>query len=162
MKIGVLADTHIPITQNDLPQAVYKGLEGVDMIMHAGDLVELSVIDKLSAIAPVRAVYGNMDNDVVRSRLPSKDIIKAGGLSIGLIHGWGHPNDLAGLIKSEFAHIKIDAIVFGHSHMPMAQFRNGLLFFNPGSPTDKIFAPYNSYGILEIENGKLTPNIIKI
>lgn len=160
IKIGVLSDTHIPIASNDLPKEVYDGLVGVEMILHAGDLVDLQVLDNLSRIAPTRAVSGNMDNSAVCSKLPNKDIIKIGELSVGLIHGWGPPFGLIELVKRQFKGVEV--IVFGHSHHPLIQEKDGILFFNPGSPTDKIFAPYNSYGILEIEDKKITPRIIKI
>lgn len=159
-RIGVLSDTHIPIAATNLPKEVYDGLAGVDMILHAGDVVELTVLDKLSEIAPVRAVRGNMDSAKTRSKLPDKDIINIGEISIGLIHGWGPPSGLIELVSREFK--GVDAIVFGHSHTPLIQERNGILFFNPGSSTDKVFAPFNSYGILEIENKVITPRIIRL
>ncbi|MCX5715460.1 MAG: metallophosphoesterase family protein [Candidatus Omnitrophica bacterium] len=162
MRIAVLSDTHIPINAADLPPAVYEGITGADMILHAGDMVELSVFEKLSKIAPTRAVCGNMDTGACGAKLPKKDLIKINGVSIGLIHGWGPPFGLIELVKNEFKDEKVDAIVFGHSHTPISDVKDGILFFNPGSPTDKIFAPYNSYGMLEIEKGKITPRIIKI
>lgn len=160
IKIAVLSDTHIPIAADDIPKAVYEGIAGVDMILHAGDLLKLDIFDRLSKIAPVKAVCGNMDDVNVRSRLPNKDVITIGQVSIGLIHGWGAPSDLIDLVSHEFK--DVDAIVFGHSHSPLIETKNGILFFNPGSPTDKVFAPYNSYGILEIEDKKIIPYIIKI
>lgn len=160
MRIAVLSDTHIPIAAADLPKEVYDGIIGVDMILHAGDLVELEVLDKLSKIAPVRAVCGNMDNDNVCSKLPKKDVIKIGSISLGLIHGWGPPAGLIELTKCEFK--DVNAIIFGHSHHPLSQTEDGILFFNPGSPTDKVFAPYNSYGILEIKDREILPTIIRI
>ena len=160
MRIAVLSDTHIPISADDLPQAVYNGLMGVDMILHAGDLVELDVLDKLAKIAPVRAVCGNMDSDKVCAKLPKKDIIKIEAISLGIMHGWGPPSDLVQLVSKEFK--GVDVIVFGHSHNPLSQTEDGILFFNPGSPTDKVFAPYNSYGILEIKDKEIVPKIIKI
>lgn len=160
VKIGVLSDTHIPVAAADLPKEVCDGMADVDMIVHAGDLVEMSVLDMLSKIATVRAVRGNMDSAKVRSKLPDKDIVEIGGISIGLMHGWGAPSGLIELASREFK--DVDVIVFGHSHTPLIEKKNGILFFNPGSPTDKVFAPYNSYGILEVENKIITPRIIKI
>ncbi len=136
IKIAVLSDTHIPVTANDLPKEVYDGISGVDMILHAGDLVELEVLDRLNKIAPVRAVCGNMDSERVRSKLPKKEIIKINSVSLGLIHGWGPPSSLPELVSKEFK--GMDAIIFGHSHNPLSQIKDGILFFNPGSPTDKI------------------------
>lgn len=160
MRIAVLSDTHIPIMAEDLPRQVYDGIAGVDMILHAGDIVDIEVLEKLSKIAPVKAVCGNMDSDRACSKLPKKAIVKAGSLSLGLIHGWGAPSNLIDAVAREFKNV--DAIIFGHSHAPLSQTKNGILFFNPGSPTDRIFAPYKSYGILEIEDSKISPNIIRI
>lgn len=160
MKIGVISDTHIPKAAPDLPQAVYSNFAGVDMILHAGDFVELGVLRKLETIAPVKAVYGNMDTDEVRNSLPAKEIVNAGGFTIGLIHGRGNPNGLVKLVKSEFKN-GIDVIIFGHSHTPFNEKIGKTLFFNPGSPTDTVFAPYNSIGILEL-NGVISARIIRI
>jgi len=148
MKIGVLSDTHIPKAANELPKAVLQGLKGVDLILHAGDLVAISVLDDLGGIAPTEAVSGNMDSWNLQDKLPKKKIIDAKQYRIGLIHGWGHPKNVPDVISKEFDNV--DIIVFGHTHEPMNEKRNEVLFFNPGSPTDKVFAPYNSYGILEI------------
>jgi len=159
-RIAVLSDTHIPVVAADLPKAVYQGIAGVDLILHAGDLVELDLLDRLAAIAPVKAVCGNMDNDRARGKLPEKEIITVGPLSIGLIHGRGAPQNLLEMVSREFQ--GVNAIIFGHSHTPVNLTRDGILFFNPGSPTDTVFAPYNSYGVLEIKDSTITGRIIKI
>jgi len=160
VKIGVISDTHIPKAAVDLPEAVYKDFVDCDFILHAGDLVEIDVLNKLEKLAPVRAVQGNMDMRNVKDLLPKKDIIEAGKFKIGLIHGCGHPRGLIRIVKSEFKN-GIDAIVFGHSHMPVNERVGKTLFFNPGSPTDTIFAPYRSYGILEV-NSEISGKIIRI
>lgn len=160
IKIAVISDTHIPVAAQDIPESVYDGMRGVDMILHAGDLLDMEVLKKLAKIAPVRAVCGNMDTGETATQLPQKDIIKVDGVSIGLIHGRGAPAGLIDLVRGEFK--DVNAIIFGHSHSPVNQVKDGILFFNPGSPTDKVFAPYNSYGILEINGKEISPRIIKI
>jgi len=159
MKIGVLSDTHIPKTVNELPKTVYDGLKKVDLILHAGDLVELDVLDGLKKIAPTEAVCGNMDSWKTQNALPKKKVINVSKFKIGLIHGWGHSNEIIDFISKEFS--DVDVIVFGHTHNAMNEKKGNILYFNPGSPTDKIFAPYNSYGILEV-NGSITGRIIKL
>jgi len=158
-RIGVISDTHIPKTALDLPEAVYKAFEKVDMIFHAGDLVEIDLLEKLQQIAPTHAVCGNMDMSELRAVLPEKKVIKIENFRIGLIHGYGPPGRVSTLIAKEFT--KVDAVVFGHTHSPFNEKINNTLFFNPGSPTDKIFAPYNSYGILQV-GSKITGKIIRI
>lgn len=147
-RIAVISDTHIPKAAQDLPESVYNELENVDLILHAGDLVEMAVLQKLQNIAPTRAVQGNMDMDEVKAALPEKDIIEVEKFKIGLIHGYGSPGRLVTTVSNEFKNV--DVIVFGHSHSPFSERVKNTLFFNPGSPTDKIFAPYNSFGILEV------------
>ena len=151
MKIVVISDTHIPKAAPDLPEKVYKEIKSADLVLHAGDFVEMDFLNKLKKIVPVRAVCGNMDMDEIKKTLPQKDIIKIGKFRIGLIHGWGAPNKLIEVIAKEFN--RVDAIVFGHSHIPTIKKIKNTLFFNPGTPTDKVFAAYNSYGILEIGEG---------
>ena len=147
-KIGVISDTHIPKNSLDLPEVVYRALRGVDLIFHAGDLVELAILEKLKKIAPTHAVHGNMDMPKVKANLPEKDIIEVEGFKIGLIHGFGPPGRVSAMVMKEFR--KVDVIVFGHTHYPFNEEIDGVLLFNPGSPTDTIFAPYKSYGILEV------------
>lgn len=158
MKIGVLGDTHIPLAASELPREIYEEFRKVDMILHCGDLIELDVLDRLREIAPIKAVCGNMDTPEVCEKLPIKDVISAGGIKIGLIHGWGPPSGLVKLVGSEFRNV--DVIIFGHSHEPLSLTKDGVLFFNPGTPTDRIYARHNTYGILDVKEGKTYPNII--
>ncbi|MFC1594488.1 metallophosphoesterase family protein [Candidatus Omnitrophota bacterium] len=160
MKIGVISDTHIPTQAQDIAPEVYEAFSGVDLILHAGDLVQLSVLESLKNIAPVRAVYGNMDTPAVRAVLPVKDIIQCENFTIGLMHGYGSAHNLEEKVASEFQE-KVDVIVFGHSHKAVNETRGWILYFNPGSPTDDTFAEFKSFGILEIEK-KITGQIIKI
>ncbi|MEA3305624.1 MAG: metallophosphoesterase family protein [Candidatus Omnitrophota bacterium] len=161
MKIGVLSDTHIPRTTSKLPDEIYGAFKDVDLILHAGDFTEFPVLDELKKLAKTEAVCGNMDSHGIQKALPAKRIIKAGKFVIGLIHGYGAPSTLMDTVKDEFSGEHADVIIFGHSHLPVNEIKNGILFFNPGSPTDKIFAKYNSYGILMINNG-IKGEIIKI
>lgn len=153
MKIGVISDTHIPDRAKEIPKAILEDFRNTDLILHAGDLVVLEVLERLKDIkSQVIAVWGNMDHRGVKEILSEKEIIDVGKIKIGLFHGWGHPKDLVDLAKREFQKDGCDVVVFGHSHSPFCQIKDKILFFNPGSPTDKIFSPYNSYGILEIDD----------
>jgi putative phosphoesterase len=161
MKIGVLSDTHIPRTASKIPDEIYSAFKDVDLILHAGDLTEMPVLDELKKLARTEAVRGNLDSCDVQKALPEKRIIKAGRFLIGLIHGYGAPFSVMAAVKKEFSKESVDVIVFGHSHSAINETRGGILFFNPGSPTDKIFAKYNSYGILTVNN-KIKGELIKI
>ncbi len=162
MKIGVVSDTHINDKNQDLPLKLIEALRGVDMIIHAGDILQLDVLDKLRAICPeVKAVHGNMDTDETKWKLPQKEVFSIGRFKIALIHGWGPPATMPELVFNEFRREKPDIIVFGHTHNPMNERYQGVLMFNPGSATDKIYAKFNSCGIIEI-NDKIEARIIKI
>jgi len=162
MRIGVIADTHIPERAKMIPQEILREFKTVDMVIHAGDLVELSILDQLRSVSKdVRAVWGNMDPYEVRANLPQKEIIKAGKYKIGVMHGYGNPANLIHTLKEEFKNDKVNLIIFGHSHKPLNEKKDDIWYFNPGSATDEIFAPYKSYGIIEI-NDKIRTKIVKI
>lgn len=162
IKIGVISDTHIPDKANQMPEVILRNFKGIDMIIHAGDLVELSVLDKLKEICPnVKAVRGNMDFQEAAKSLPEKQVFKVGKYTFGLMHGCGAASNLISLLTQSFNNDKPDVIIFGHSHIPFNAKIGDILFFNPGSPTDKVFAPYNSYGIIEV-NDTIEARIIKI
>ena len=161
VKIGVISDTHIS-TAEDLPNELQGAFVDADLILHAGDLVNLTILEELKKIGPeVRAVWGNMDSPDVKRALRDVEIIQIKQFRIGLTHGSGAPFNLMKTVKEKFKNEQVDCIVYGHSHSPRNEMHQGTLFFNPGSPTDKFFAPYNSYGILEIDK-EIVGRIIKL
>lgn len=160
LRILVLSDTHIPRVASDLPPQIYAEIEGVDMIFHAGDFVEKELLDKLKSLKETWGVYGNMDSHEVRRALKEKEVIQIGKMKIGLVHGHGAPGELADTVRSAFG--KVNAIVYGHAHKPVNLVKDGILFFNPGSPTDKIFAKVNTYGILKVSDKKIEGKIVEI
>ncbi len=162
MRIGVISDTHIPERAKSIPQKILNDFKTVDMVVHAGDLLDLSVLEELRRVCKdVRAVWGNMDSAEVRLNLPQKEIIRAGDYKIGLMHGYGNPEQMLDKLREEFKNDDVDLIVFGHSHRPFDEKVDDIRYFNPGSATDEIFAPYKSYGIIEIDD-KIKTKIIKI
>lgn len=162
MKIGVISDTHVPANCSELPVELIDALKGCDLILHAGDLTKIDVLDCLKKISKVEAVWGNMDPTEARLALPDKKVLELAGKKICLMHGYGRPDDLIEVLKKEFSEQKPDVIVFGHSHMPFNKYIGGILFFNPGSATDTIFAPYRSYGIIEIIDGTIKAEIYRL
>jgi hypothetical protein len=162
MKIGVISDTHIPIQAKKIPEAILQSLKGMDMLIHAGDLVRLSVLDTLKSICPnLKAVRGNMYSSEVINTLPEKEVISAGKHRIGLTHGHGSPASLIKTVGEMFKNDNVDIIIFGHSHSPVNERRGGILYFNPGSLTDTVFASFNSYGIIEL-NDEIKAEIVRI
>ncbi|GAB6081630.1 hypothetical protein JCM30471_05440 [Desulfuromonas carbonis] len=93
-------------------------------------------------------VRGNLDPP--RRNLPQRRILEIGGFRIGLIHGWGPPDGVAGKVLEAFRGEALDCLVFGHSHLPCCERREGVLLFNPGSPSDRRQAPWHSVGLLEL------------
>ncbi len=148
--LGVLADTHLH-RLGDCAALADKLLTGIfadiDMVLHAGDQT-CAELESCFYPLPFIAVRGNMDHTL--TELPQYRIITVCDKKIGLIHGWGHPVDLEDRILGFFSGRQVDAIVYGHSHDPVCRIKEGILLFNPGSPTDKRRAPYHSVGLLEI------------
>lgn len=150
-RIGVISDTHIANKGEHVPQVVLDAFKRVDLIIHAGDIVSLGVIDELKSVcAKVVVVAGNMDQEAVRKKYPLKQVLEILGHRVGLMHGVGPALNLPQLLKKAFQEDNCDLIIFGHSHKPMNEKIGMALFFNPGSATDPT-AVYNSYGIIELK-----------
>ena len=132
MLIGIISDTHIGRASNKLPSQVFKAFENVDLILHAGDIGDVSVIDELSEIAPVKAVCGADDE----LDLPESEIIEVDGIEIGLNHGIVHPKG----DKDQLAYLARDMgvkiLVTGYTHSPKIETAGDVLLICPGSPTE--------------------------
>jgi len=162
LRIGVISDTHIPDNAQRIPQEILDAFRRVDLIVHAGDMVDLGAIKELHSVCKkIIAVSGNMDRNEIRKAYKEKEIFKVGNYKIGLMHGYGPPANLIDVLKEAFKTEEPDIIIFGHSHNPFNETINGILFFNPGSATDKVHAAYNSYGIIEIAD-KICAQVIRI
>ncbi|MBU2102859.1 MAG: metallophosphatase family protein, partial [Candidatus Omnitrophica bacterium] len=135
-----------------------------DCCFHAGDFISYDVFRKLASLTKTYGVCGNIDGRDICEKLPLKQIIPFEGVRLGLIHGRGSPTNLINYICGEFSGevSSLAMVVYGHSHFAAEQEIDGTIFFNPGSPTDKIFSPYRSYGILEISGMHIQRRIIKI
>lgn len=155
MKAIVLSDTHIPHRAKDLPERIKEEINKVDVIIHAGDFTTYDFYLELKALKPVYAVRGNMDDDDLYDKLPETMVFELEGVNIGLYHGIGAPWGIEKKVLSKFKDKdKLDLIIFGHSHRALKKEGKPILF-NPGSPTDRFFAPKRSFGIVEIEDGKI-------
>lgn len=150
-RIGVLSDTHIPQRGARLPESVLRHFEDVELILHAGDLSTLAVLDQLSAYAPVEAVQGNIEREDVVLKLPIKRTLVVGGCEIGLVHILGERKDYARNARREFPSARV--VVFGHSHIPLLEDANGLMLLNPGSAMDRRRQPRCTIARLTITDG---------
>jgi putative phosphoesterase len=160
--IGVISDTHVPVRARVIPQAVFKAFENVDYIIHAGDLVEISVVDELEQIAPVLAVHGNMDGSEVAGAFPKLNSLKTMDWKIGVIHdlrpGLGNQTD--DLVREN----GFNVLVYGHTHSSSARWVGTTLFLNPGSPTnpEPPFLSKPSVALLKITKEKIIPEIVHL
>lgn len=162
MKVVVVADTHMPAPGHKLPPELLEHMKDADCILHAGDFVEKSTLDELASYGDVCAVYGNMDSSELVNLLPMKRIENFGGVRVGMIHGFGPPKGLKNRVLSKFSEEdKLDVLVFGHSHTPYEERQQHLLIFNPGSPTDRTSAPFRSFGVFHIDDGKVKTELIR-
>ncbi|MCS7461089.1 metallophosphatase family protein [Paenibacillus doosanensis] len=150
MRVGVVSDTHMFGRAKQLPQALVEGLQGVDLIVHAGDWIDERVVGLFEQIAPTDGVAGNNDGMDIIERFGRHKVLNVSGFRIGLVHGDGGRKSTLDKAIDAFRDMSVDVIVFGHSHIPYQGLHNGILLFNPGSPTDKRRQPRYSYGILEL------------
>ena len=133
MRIGLITDTHIPMVAKELPSEITEIFQGVDLILHAGDIYELPVLDELERIAPVLAALGDDDdwNLMDDKRIEMKHVLKLEGQTIWLVHERPYVFLLTQQQKEE----PPDIVVYGHSHTAQVQRKNGVLFVGSGSPT---------------------------
>jgi uncharacterized protein len=150
MRIGILGDTHRSSRNpRALPEALLDGLQGCDLIMHLGDVNAPWVLDVLAEIAPVRAVQGNNDEPQLLKCLPWEHFLQIGPHRIGMIHGHG-TRYTARKTTLERMRGLVDCAVYGHSHRPEVVERDGLLLVNPGSPTQRRYAPEHTYAMMQV------------
>ena len=154
MKIVALSDTHAPRRWRSCPPRVAAHLRGADLILHAGDVCTVGVLDELSAFAPVRAVLGNNDGpDVAAWGAPESVQLDLDGLQVAMIHDSGQAAGRIARMRRRFPGAGL--VVFGHSHIPLDLSAGGLRIFNPGSPTDRRRQPHGTIGLLTISAGRL-------
>ncbi len=160
--VGLISDTHVPKQARSIPKRVFEIFENADYIIHAGDLVELAVIDELEQIAPVLAVHGNMDGLEVNNSFPSLNSMKVFNWKIGVMHD---PDINFGLNKSReiVSQNKFNVFVCGHTHTAFISWEEKILYINPGSATDSK-SSFNkpSVGLLKITYEAILPQIVEL
>lgn len=161
MRLAIISDTHLPRGSRALPAACVARLRAADAILHAGDLIDMSVLEELRALGPpVWAVHGNVDRPDVVAALPERRVVEVGGARIGMVHDAGPARGRLARQRAAFA--DCDAIVFGHSHIPLHEADGGFQLFNPGSPTDRRRQPDHTMGEATVAGGRLTFTLIAL
>jgi putative phosphoesterase len=152
--VAVIADTHLPRGSRRLPPACVERLRRADLMVHAGDFVSAAALGDLRSLGPpLAAVHGNLDAAELRRRLPAERTVEVAGTRIGLIHDAGPARGRLERLRRRFE--AADAVVFGHSHIPLHEIEGGFQIFNPGSPTDRRRAPRHTMGIARVEAGMI-------
>ncbi len=172
MRIGLLSDTHMPQVTKELPPELMEAFQGVDLILHGGDIYVPSVLDKLEQIAPVLAARGDDDygDTLIDERVKGKHILELEGQTLWLIHERPDspmsPYGLSTWWQSRLSpeqDSRPDIVVFGHEHRTVVEHVDGTLFVNPGSPT---FLNYlrglGTIGILDINSAKADVRILHL
>jgi putative phosphoesterase len=153
----VIADTHLPRRASALPEGLIPYLERADLILHAGDLMDPTLLDELAAYAPVRAVGGNLDPP--EARLPETVEFEFGGVRIAMIHDSGPKRGRRNRMRRRFPGARV--VVFGHSHIPWLEDEE-LLLLNPGSPTDRRRQPEHTFALLCVEGGEVRAEVLAL
>ncbi len=148
--LGVISDTHGLLR----PEAI-EALRGSERILHAGDIGAPEILEALAQIAPVTAIRGNVDTAPWARALPESEVVEAGGLSIYTLHDLGRLD-----LKPEAAGFRV--VIYGHSHQPKVEEKNGILYFNPGSAGPRRFHLPVAVGRLIVEAGKVRAELMEL
>jgi putative phosphoesterase len=150
LRLGVISDTHGLLR----PEAI-AALRGCDLIIHAGDVGNAEVVERLAALAPTFAIRGNVDTGTWAARLPSTDVVEVGGLMFYVLHN--------------IAELDLDppsagfaAVVFGHSHRPSIETHDGVLYLNPGAAGPRRFGLPVTVARVTVRGGEMLPEIVEL
>jgi uncharacterized protein len=147
--VALVADTHLPRGRRRLPDACVERLRNADLIVHAGDFSAATVLADLRALGPpVAAVHGNVDDEVLRRELPAEAMVEVGGRRLAVVHDAGPARGRLERLRQRFP--DADAVVFGHSHIPLHERDGDFQIFNPGSPTERRRSRHHTMGIATV------------
>jgi putative phosphoesterase len=157
MQIGVVADTH-----GHLDSRALAALRGVELILHAGDIGDESIIAALEQLAPVLAVRGNSDGGTALARrYPAALQLEREGVRITMTHIGGRPDELVVALPAE-PELRPHVSIFGHSHSALLETVEGVLFLNPGAAGRPRFGGGISVALLSVEGGRATARIVPL
>jgi putative phosphoesterase len=160
VRVAVVSDTHLPRFGRSLPRALVDGFEAaaIERIVHAGDWTDPLAVELLERLAPVDGVAGNNDGPALHERFGTRRVLELDGVRVGLTHGHLGPGATTPQrARRTFEGERLDAIVFGHSHIPLVERLPGETWLvNPGSPTDRRRQPDYTWALLAIEGGSIS------
>jgi putative phosphoesterase len=155
VRLLVISDTHVPVRARGLPSQVWDEVDRADVVLHAGDWVDVTLLDELEERAHrLVGVVGNNDGPDLRARLPEVAYATLGGVRVAVVHETGAKQ---GRERRALERLPdVDLLVFGHSHVPWDSSLDGLRLLNPGSPTDRRREPFCTYLTLTVADGNVT------
>jgi putative phosphoesterase len=160
-RVAAIADTHLPRGARRLPDACVELLRSADLILHGGDLTSTAFLEELRSLGPpVEAVYGNADEPAVREALPAERVVEVGGARIGVVHVPGPAAGREERLVRRFP--GCGAVLFGHTHLPVVERHGAVWLLNPGSPTERRRGPFHSLLVLEVADGEIRPELIRL
>lgn len=158
MLIGVISDTHIPVRSEKIPEKVFEVFEDVELILHAGDIEDVSVIESLEKIAPVIAVHGNCDANL---GLNNSEVIEVEDIKIGLAHGIVYPKGDTQQLYYLARQLDVNVMITGHTHQGLIEKVDDVLLLNPGSPTQPRMS-HPSVMLLEVNGSDVNAELVVI
>ena len=159
MRIAIVSDTHMPRGNRRLPDACAAELQAADAVLHAGDLARAEVLAQVQAFGPpVHAIRGNVDEPGIG--LPERLEVELGGVRFAMVHDPGPKQGRFERLVGRFP--DADVVVFGHTHMPEHEERDGVQIFNPGSPTERRRAPAHTMGRATVADGRATLELVTL
>jgi uncharacterized protein len=161
MLIAILSDTHMPRGARRLPEACSAALGQAELILHAGDFSTATTLAELELLGPpVVGVHGNVDDEELRSSLPAERVVEIEGARVAMVHDAGPAAGRLGRMRRRFP--EADAVVFGHSHLPLHEEEEGFQIFNPGSPTERRRSPSRTMGVARVREGRITFELVDL
>ncbi len=156
VSVVFISDTHVPKRARDLPDPLWAAIESADVVVHAGDWVDVALLDQLEQRSRrLVGVYGNNDHGALRERLPEVARVELEGVRFAVVHETGDAKGRERRCAERFP--DVDVLVFGHSHIPWDTVADtGLRLLNPGSPTDRRRQPTGTYLTAVVDAGRMT------
>jgi putative phosphoesterase len=159
--VAIISDTHLPRGARRIPDECVARMRAADLIVHAGDFSVLPVLEELRSLGPpVVAVHGNVDSEELRRALPEAAEVEVDGARLAVVHDAGPAKGRLSRMRLRFP--DADAVVFGHSHMPLHEAGGDFQIFNPGSPTDRRRQPRHTMGLARVEGGRIGFEVVHL